>query len=122
MYGATGLPVEYGEVFRSREDASALVTIVGLIVVFPYLVIIGSLRDVTSCAIHRTRCCLADEFGMSVAVEVVDHELRVVGTGTDVFTQIDAPKFRAIQLKAVDDDITRIAVVGIVVGIRWVPF
>ena len=121
MNGTSCLTVEHGEVFGSGEDASALVTIVGVVVSLTDVSIVGSLGYITSCAVDGTWRRLADEFSMSVAVEVVDHELRVMGTGSDILTQIDAPKFRAIQLKAVDDDIASVAVVRVVVCIRRVP-
>ena len=50
---------------------------------------------------------------MAVAVEVVYHELRVVGAGTDVKAEVDTPELCAVELIAVDDAGGRAAAVGV---------
>ena len=41
---------------------------------------------------------LADDLGLAVAVEVVDHELRVVGAFADVLPEVDPPEEAAVEL------------------------
>ena len=58
---------------------------------------------------------------MAVAVEVVYHELRVVGAGTDVKAEVDTPELCAVELIAVDDAGGRAAAVGVVLAVRRIP-
>ena len=42
---------------------------------------------------------------LAIAIEVIHLELCVVGTGTDVYTQINAPEFSAIEFVAIQKDV-----------------
>ena len=55
--------------------------------------------------------CLADEFGSSVAVEVIDEELRVVCSGADVAAHVDAPEPFTCEFVAVEEHVAGVAFV-----------
>ena len=75
------IKVEDGEVVGARDDAAHGIAPVGQ----------GVADDVAE-GVARAVGGAADELGTAVAVEVVDHELGVVGAGADVFTKVDTPE------------------------------
>ena len=83
--------------------------------------VVGSLVDVVALSVERTLCRLAYQLGTPVTIEVVDQELRVVGTGTDVWPQVDAPQLVAVHGIGVKVDVARLAAVRVVLTVRWVP-
>ena len=105
MDGSTRQAIEHGQIFLSAIDTSGRRA--------PVLFIVGSLDSVVSSRlIHVVACTvlgagsrLAHHLSQTVAIEVIDHELRVVGTGTDVHAEVDAPQLRTVELIAVDKDI-----------------
>ena len=60
------------------------VTIVGGITCILDFINGSSLGDKLALAVGTSRSSLANHLSLAVAVEVVDHELGVVGTGTDI--------------------------------------
>ncbi len=75
-----GEAVEEGEKLGSAEDVAALVDVVG-----------GGVADDFARAVDGAVGGFAGELGAAVSVEVIDHELGVVGAGADVFSQVDLP-------------------------------
>ena len=125
MDGVDGIAIlstEHGEVFRSLHYASTGSAVVGVVVGMDYGGIGGSCCHVLPLAISGSRCCLANNFRLSIVVEVINEELGVVCPSPDVLAEIDAPQLPSIKLVSVDDDVACISVVGVVVGIGWVPF
>ena len=59
---------------------------------------------------------------MSVLVEIVNHELRIVCSGTDVHAQVDTPELRAVQLVAVEIDVVGLVALGVVLRGGRIPF
>src|SRR5690606_26866980 len=59
--------------------------------------------------------------GAAVAVEVVDQELGVVGTGADVDAQVDPPQQGAVELVGVEVGVAGVAALGDVLGVGRVP-
>ena len=123
MDSAPRLSVEDGQVFRSAEDATALIAVVSGVVGTADTLVVSSLSNVAAGTVHGTRCRLADQLSTSVAVEVVDHELGVVCSGADVVTQADTPKHFTVlgQCVAVNEDGGGEPVTGVVGGIRRFP-
>ena len=64
---------------------------------------------------------LAHDFGAAVAVEVVDHELRVVRAGADVAAEIDAPQPRAVELVGIEVHVARVARLRVVLRVGRIP-
>lgn len=58
---------------------------------------------------------------MSVSIEIIDDELGVVGAGSDVAPQVDAPESSAIHFVGIQDYVSGGSVVGVVVGVGGVP-
>ena len=90
--GSTGLSVEHGEILLSAVDTSGgsapVLRVVGGLDVF-----VGSGQIyVVALSVLAARSRLAHQFCPSVLVEVVDHELRIVGSGTDVHTEVNTPE------------------------------
>ena len=130
--GLAGLSVEHRQVFMSAVHASAAGN--------PRLGVVGSLDggvvgglvDIIALAVFRTGGCLAHHLGLAVAVEVIDHILCIVGTGTDVLPQVYAPEqlrraiasgtVAPVHLVAVDDDIARDTVLRVVFRVGRIPF
>ena len=88
------------------------------------------LVHVFTLSVFRTGCCLTHQLGSSVAIEVIHHILCVVGTGTDVHTQVDTPQQFCILLRAtsmpvyaiaVQIDIAGLSVLRVVLRIRGIP-
>ena len=96
MYGPSCLAVKNGQVLWTVQHASVLVDIFRFVVSLTYLCLVGSLADVTSCAVYAARCRLANHLGMPVAIEVIDHELGIVSTGTDIPPQVYSPEFSTV--------------------------
>ena len=74
-----------------------------------------------SLAVDRPVGGLHHQFGLAVAIQIIDDERHVVGTAADVPSQIDAPQTCAVHAVAVDERRSRESVVCIVVRIRGVP-
>ena len=91
MYRLSRLAIEDREQFWSCLDSSCLVALIRLVVYRQDISIGGSLAHKLTLAIHATRRCLADHLSLAIAIEVIDEELGIVGTGTDVLPQVDAP-------------------------------
>ena len=123
-YGVQSLAchtAEHRQQFLAFEYSSKLVAIVGGVVNLAYCGIRSRQSDKLSLTVGRAGSRLAYHLCLAVAIEVIHEELCVVGTGTYVPSEIDAPQTLASQLIAIQDDITRISVVRVVVGIRRVP-
>ena len=117
-----GQSVKDGQQFLASLHTSFLVAMVSLVVYHPYSIIICSLRNITSCGIERARCCLAYKLSTSIEIEVIDKELGIVSPGTDITSEVNPPQLRAVEAVTVENDIACISVMGIIVGVRGVPF
>ena len=121
-----GQAVEDGEVFGPGEDLP-VAGVVGrrdLNAVGRHdqrAVVLRRVANHGAAAIDRAVGRLARDFGAAVAVEVVDHELRVVRAGPDVPAEIDPPEPRAIDPVGVDELTARQSCAGVVTRIRWIP-
>ena len=73
--------VENGEELGTIKDTSSLIAVVGQRVANDApLAVAGAVGGVTH------------QLSPSVAVEIIDHELRVVSAGADITAEIDAPQ------------------------------
>lgn len=122
-------PVEDREILLSSVDTPTLITPVASVVDSSDERVVGSLADIMSATVYRSRSRLADKLRPAVSVEVVDEELYVVSTGTDIRSEVQGPqsprfviRFRHIELIAVDDHGTRHSAEGIVLGVCRFPF
>ena len=59
---------------------------------------------------------------MPVTIEIIDEELGIVGTRTDVFAKVNAPQLFTSQSVAINQHITRVAFVAIIMSIGGIPF
>ena len=97
-YFGSGLAVEDREVFCAGDDHASRVAEVEVFGV------------------------VAHEHGFPVAVEVIDHELGIVGPCADIPTQVDAPQLRAVHFVAIEIYLAGVAVEGIIARIGGIPF
>ena len=122
MHRRSGFAIKDCKQFGTCHNATSRIAIIGSIVQFSDSGIRSRIAHKLSLGIYRTRRCLADHLRLAIAIEIIDQELGIVSTGTDILTQIDAPELGSIQLIAVEDDFSRISIVRIVMRIGWVPF
>ena len=122
MYRLSRLAIEDREQFWSCLDSSCPIAVVSLIVQTTNILIGGNLVHKLLLAILASCRCLANHLCLAIAIEVIDEELGIVGTCTDVLPQVDAPEFLATEFVTIEDDITRIAVVRVVVRVGRIPF
>ena len=116
-----GLSVEHGEILLSAVDTSGLSTpILGVVSGLDQF--IGShLIHIVTLSVLRPWSRLAHQLCASVAIKVVNHELRIVGTGTNVHAEVDTPKLCPVELIAVDEHVVGLVALRIVLRGRWVP-
>ncbi len=98
--------VKYSQIFRPFKDKSILVAIIGILVAYH-----------VAYAVNRTIGSFADNLRLTIVVEVVGHHLRVVRTGTDVYTQIYPPQLSPVQLIRIQQHLARIALVRIIFAV-----
>ena len=90
VHGCTRHAVENSQIFRSCQHMSQSlthrpgVTIVDGITCILDFINGSSLGDILALAVGTSRSSLANHLCLAVAVKVVDHELGVMGTGTDI--------------------------------------
>jgi hypothetical protein len=82
---------EYGKELWTIENTSVSKSVSDLIVCLADILVRSSLAHKLSLAVLRARSRLADKLSLAVAVKVVEKELGIVSTGTDVRTEVDAP-------------------------------
>ncbi|CAM4514736.1 hypothetical protein PATY110618_27055 [Paenibacillus typhae] len=102
-YSRSGLPVEQGQIFRTCQNISAVVA-----------VILRTVTDYGALTVLGTVCCLDHNFSFAVAVQVIDHQLRIVGSGPDVHAKVNPPQLRAVKLNSINIDIAGITGLGII--------
>ena len=117
-----GLPFEDGEVFLPTIDASATHHPTPGVRGVLDDIFRSRLVDIPSLSVEASRGRLAHQLGLAIAVEVIDHVLGVMRSGTDVPAQVDAPQPCAVEFVAVDIDIPGDAALGVVLGVGGVPF
>ena len=122
--GLTCQTTENGEIFFAREDAplSCRCTSKSTDGVTCVAVVGIRVADDVTLSVDGAVSGFHHNFRTSVAIEVKDHKLGVVGSCTDIGTKVNAPKTFTIEAVAVEERIARVAVVSIVVGIGGVPF
>ena len=130
MNGLTRQAIECSKEFIPTINFSATI--------IPILCIIGILDGInSSCFTHissqsilAARSSLTHHFGKTVSIEVVNHILGIVGSRTDIGTQVNAPQFRRsglcptsspIHLVAINIDIAGLSTVRIVLRVGGVP-
>ena len=144
--GAPRRALEDSQIFGAFEDESAAsrppghigpsgtselltriaVGMIFVVVQLAHMVGRGVANDRTL-AVDGSVARLAHQFGTSVAVEVVHHELGVVGARTDVPAEVDSPKTLAAcrlaigQLIGIEEGIVGEARLRIVLRVRRVP-
>ena len=114
MNRLAGKSVEYRQHLWPSHDSTYIVAIIGAIVYLFYVCICSSPTHEFSFSIHRTSRCLADHLRLAIAIEIVNQELGIVSTSTDILSQVDAPELLAIEFVTIEDDISRIAIMRIV--------
>src|SRR5690606_19118623 len=110
VQGPAGAPVEDGEVFRSGQDVSGGVAVVG----------VGG-ADHRPGAVAGPVSGFHGDFGAPVAVVVIDLELGVVGPSADVDAQVDPPQEGAVEFVGVEEDRPGVAGLGVVLGVGGLP-
>ncbi len=73
-------------------------------------------------AVYRTVSCFDRKFRTPVAVQVIDHKLRVVRARTDVTSHVYTPHTRSVQLVGIEKNRSRKTAVRIILGIGRFPF
>jgi hypothetical protein len=109
--------LEDRQVFGTAEHAPVAGAVVGQVVVRGG----RPLAEIGSASIAGARSGAADDFRLPVAVEVVDHEVHIVGSGADVAAQVDTPEEGSIQTVGVQQGGTGVAVLGVVARVAGLP-
>ena len=116
---------EYGEVFFSFKDTSLIANLFvqgpGISFLLPgsvhfarFAVVGCGIAYDIAFAVYASVGCAHYYFGLTVIVQIVNHKLGVMGTGTDVLSEIDAPQLFAVAV-TIYQNFAGIAVVGVVV-------
>ena len=108
-------PVKHGQVFRSGQRAANGPSL-------PRAVVGCAVSDDVALSVARAVGRLHHQFRPSVAIEVIDHVLRVVRPRSDVASEVDAPQPRPFETVAVYEGVARKSRVRIVVGVGGRPF
>ena len=109
------LTVENGQIFRPFENHTVRFSVVGVSAVIAH-------QYGLAFPVDRARSRFTGHFGLTVPVEVVNHELGVVAARPYVFPEIDTPQLRAVELVTVEIDFSRDSIKGIISKVRRVPF
>lgn len=99
---------EYGEVFFSFKDTSLIAKsrcggpgisflLPGECTFRPVRVVGCGIAYDIAFAVYASVGCAHYYFGLTVIVQIVNHKLGVMGAGTDVLSEIDAPQLFAVQ-------------------------
>ena len=112
-----GLAVENREPLRSRENVSVGVSII--------LAVVSTLRrterQVTTATIFCAGSRLHGKFRLTVAIVVTHKHLRIMSPRTNVHTKVNAPKFLATHLVAINEHVAGLALLRVVLGIARIP-
>ena len=122
MHRLTRLAIEDREQFRTILDAPPTVAIISRIIERTNLCISSRFANKSALSIDTSSRSLANHLSLSVAIKVENQKLGIVGTGTDILAQIDAPELGSVELITIKNHIARIAIVRIVVRVGRVPF
>ena len=95
-FGTIG-PSEHRQVFRPRNNNSRSIA-----------VILGGIPNHLALAVDCTVTGLHDHFGLAVAIVVINLELRVMRTRTNVPAKANTPKFLSIKFVRINKDRARI--------------
>jgi len=76
----------------------------------------GGVADDFAGAVDGAVGGFADKLGAAVAVEIVDHELGVVGALADVFAEVDLPEQGAVEFVGLEERFVGEAGLGVVAG------
>ena len=96
MNGSTRLTVKHRQIFLPSVNSTTAHSPVFSIARSLDSVVSSSLIHIISCPIDTTRGRLAHHFRFSITIKVVDQELRIVCTSTDVIPQINTPQLCSI--------------------------
>ena len=122
MHRLSRFAIEDSEQFRTILDAPPTVAIISRIIERTNLCISSRFANKPALSIDTSSRSLANHFRLSIAIKVENQELGIVGTGTDILAQIDAPELCSVEFITIKNHIARIAIVGIVVRVGRVPF
>src|SRR5690606_32986888 len=106
-----GKPVKHGEVFRAVENIAGRIAVIRL-----------SVTDNITSSIDSAICGFNSNFCTAITIKVVGYKLRVVRTGTDIFTQINSPELLTFQRISIYVNVAGVATLRIVFSIARVPF
>lgn len=98
LQSSAGLAIEDGEVLGPIQNAS-----ITFVVFINNSIILARITYDVADAVHSAIGCLACHLCASITIQIVDHELRVMLPIADVFTKIDAPQMRAIEIVGIKD-------------------
>ena len=87
-----GLSVEYGKKLRAGQDVAFIIAKIG-----------SGISDHCAGSVNSPVGGLAGDLGLSVTVEVIDHELGVMGAFADVNPQVYSPPQRAVHFVRFED-------------------
>ena len=113
--------LEDRQILLPAIDAPGLSTPVLRIVGKSYLLVGCHLIHIVTLSVLRPWSRLTHQFCASVAIKVINHELRVVGTGTNVHAEVDTPQLAAVEFVTVKKDIIGLVALRIVLRGRGVP-
>ena len=126
LQGLTRLAAEDGEELFASGDVSVAVAKVLFVGCDASDGIVNAgVTHVCSCSILGAWCCLDNELCFPVAIHVVNQECRIMGSGTDILSHVDAPKLLAdlfaYDFVAVEDCIAGITGLRVVLRIGRIP-
>ena len=122
MNGCTRQTIEHRQVFVSAIDTATTHTPVFRITGSLDGLICSRLIDIIASSVLTAWSRLTHQFCLAVLIKIIYQELRIVGTCTDIVTQINTPKFGAIQFIAVNIDAARVSATdGVVLRSRRIP-
>ena len=84
VHSSTCLAVEDGQVFRTFQHAPVATYIARRVVGALDVAVVGSCRHVVTLTIDRAWRRFTHHLCLTVAIEVVDHKLRIVSTRADI--------------------------------------
>ena len=114
----SGFAIENRQIFISAQNITAAVSIIRAIVV----ICRRTFRKIFSGTVFCPGSRFHRDFGKSIQVIIADKNLRIVRSRPDIFAQIDSPKFCSVQFIGIDNHISRISFLRIVLGIARIPF
>ena len=116
LHSGTCASIEDGEVLITLQNATLIgrgtrFTIVGC-----------GIPDHFTLSVDSSVRSLHDDLRTAVAIKIIHHELSVVRTCTDIVSHINTPEPFTRKPVAIEEDISSIAIMGIIMCVRGIPF